>query len=140
MKLKDVESQCGLAKSARTLNIEAEGAVKKRVNDNDFLHGVFDNKVDPSSLAFILPILRVTKQKEEEYGIYVIIAYTFQERKGNIIESMYSHDNRGRHALNGGKVVPLKGQMGKRRKKRKQLQAFDDDNIDAAIERQTFYL
>jgi len=25
--------------------------------------------------------------------------------------------------------------MGKRRKKRKQLQAFDDDNIDTAIER-----
>jgi len=78
MKLKDVESQCGLAKSATTLNIDAEGAVKKRGNDNVFLHGVFDNKVDPSSLAFILPILRVTKQKEEEYGIYVIIAYTFQ--------------------------------------------------------------
>lgn len=28
-----------------------------RYNDNDVLHGVFDNDVDPSSLASILPIL-----------------------------------------------------------------------------------
>lgn len=56
MKLKDVGSQYGLATSATSLDIE-EGAVKKHGNDNDVLHGVFDNDVDPSSLASILPIL-----------------------------------------------------------------------------------
>jgi hypothetical protein len=56
---------------------DVEGAVKKRGNDNDAHHEVFDSEVDPSSLASILPILRFTKQKEEEYGIFVIIATTF---------------------------------------------------------------
>jgi len=69
----------GLAESATTLDIDEEGAVKKRDNDNDndILHGVFDNEVDPSSLASILLTPRVTKQKEEEDGISVIIAATF---------------------------------------------------------------
>jgi hypothetical protein len=77
--LKDVESQPGLAECTTAVDIDEEGAVKKRGNNNYFFHGVFDNRQRSGSFLTpsILPILRVTKQKEEEYGIFVIIAATF---------------------------------------------------------------